>query len=340
MGKETIKSIAKHFGISSAAVSKALNDMPDISSETKKKITDYAIEHNYVPDFFARGLKGARSKVVGVILADTSNPTYTDMLNAIGDVTDRESLSFILCNSKEDWRREIRHINVLIQKSVDGVLVVPSDCRGEEMPQARYRLLDLGKVPYVLLNRTIDGVDADAVKSDNRQLALNATKYLFEKGHTDIIHFTNNFAISTVSERIDGFRQAFSDAGRPFRDDNIIHSDGDYDSCYKNMLGLLSARNDFSAVFVYNDIMAFPIIKAIFSSGRRIPADIAVLGVDNTDFSADCLVPLTTVAQDNYRIGELASEILADKINGKAPPGAKNKVHLLPPLGIVERQSV
>lgn len=330
--------IAKHFNVTTATVSKALNNLPDISEDLKKKIIEYAVENNYIPDFFARGLKGAKTKVIGVILADNSNPAYTDIINGIGDTMDQAGFSIILCNSKEDWKRERQHLNVLLQKNVDGILVIPADTRGEINPSNRYEALDINNVPYVMINRFIEGCTADIVMPDNKYLSFMGTKYLIEKNHKNIIHLTYTMSISTVRNRIEGYKQAHEVLSVPFLPQNIYKCEQGYKSCYDLTIKLLQERNDFTAIYVYNDVMAFPVIRAILTTGRRIPSDIAVLSNDNIIYSNDCLVPLTTMMQDNYRIGQMAAEILLEKLTSET--SSSNKVYLLAPTGIIERESV
>jgi LacI family transcriptional regulator len=338
MGKITLRSIAKHFNVSIATVSKALNNLPDIGMEMKEKIRDYAKKNNYIPNFFGKGLKGVHSKVIGVVLSDTSNPVYTEQLNGIENVLDQAGFSMILCNSKEDFHREKKHLQVLLQKNVDGVLLNPADCKGDKAPEQRYDCLDNFKMPYVLMNRSIKGCKADIVKSDDLYSARKCTQYLIKKGHKRIIHITNTMHTSAVSDRITGFKHAMKAAGLHLDKSSVAYTDMDYHSCMNKIHTLLNEHNKFTALYIFNDIMALNIMKALQEFGKKIPKDIAIISSDNISFSETCSVPLTTMAQSSFSVGQSAAKILVEKIEGTYTTPCKT--HFLIPAGIIERNSV
>jgi DNA-binding LacI/PurR family transcriptional regulator len=171
----------------------------------------------------------------------------------------------------------------------------------------------------------VEGCKADIVMTDNRLIARQATRYLIEKGHRDILHFTSNLSNSTVHDRLEGFREELACSGLPFSKENVFCSDIDQEKCYENTVKLFgtSPRPPFTAIYTYNDLMAFPVIRALTDSGLRVPQDVAVIGNDNISFCEDCLVPLTTIAQDNYEIGKSAAALLIEKLSGGPAPSAR-----------------
>jgi LacI family transcriptional regulator len=337
--KLTIKSIARHFNVSAASVSKALNDQPDISTSLKQKIRQYAQENGYIPNMFGKGLRGSKHKVIGVILSDSQNPNNLNQLDAIETEAAKQEYSILLCSSREDWQIEQKHLNILLQKNVDGILVMPADNRNAPGAQIRYSMLEKAGVPYVLINRSLDNCPADTVKTDNISANFTANKYLFEHNHMNIIHFTSEMETSPVDEKILGFQQAHEYMGVAFREENIFRCNtSSAKSCFDAMLKILDSRSDFTAVLTQNDLTAFPVIKAILYRGLRIPQDIAVFGTDNNPFADTCTIPLTTLSQNNYRVGQLAVELLISRISG-AYVGAQ-RIYLLQPNEIIERDSV
>jgi len=339
MKKITLKQIAKHFNVSTATVSKALNNQPDISDRLKKEISDYAEEVNYRPDYFARSLKGGKTNVIGVVVADLSNPAYNQMLSGITDVMDSAGFNLMFCNSKEDEERENNHIRMLLQKGVDGLLIVPSSVKRKRKEVGWYQLVKESNTQFILMNRYLEGCEADIVMSDNRHMSYMGTKYLIDRGHKNILHFTCNLKNSTVEDRIAGFKGVLTENGLPYSAKNVYRSAIDSQACYQNIIEFLKdpQNRKFTAIYTYNDIMAFPVIRGIIDSGLRVPEDIAVMGNDNISFSEECLVSLTTVEQDTYEIGRIAANLMIEKQYNQINTVRR---YILEPSGIVERKSV
>jgi len=333
----TIKSIAENFKVSAATVSKALNGLPGVSDELRGSIINYAKENNYIPNMFGRGLKGETLKVIGVIISDNANPTYSMVIKGIEAQAELCGFNIILCNSHEDWKKEQKQIRVLLEKKVDGILIVPSAVARDEL-SGRYDILDAVKIPSIMAIRKIESYCCDIVTSDNVFGAKMAAKYLLDKGHTNIIHITTVLNISTSSERIIGFKQAMERAGLEIDEQSIIAMDYSDQEAFQNAMSqLIKRKADFSAIFAFNDIMAFHVIKALHSFGLSVPKDVAVIGYDNNDFADFCSVPLTTVHSDSFYLGFLAAATLLERIHCESTPYSEK---LIKPKRIIERDSV
>jgi LacI family transcriptional regulator len=333
----TIKMIAKHFNISAAAVSKTLNGIPAVSEELRQEILKFAKENNYIPNIYGRGLKGEKMGVFGVILADNTNMIHSKLIKGIEREADKHGYNIILCNSSEDWKKEQKQINMLLQKRIDGLLIVPAPPNREET-EKRYTILDNIKIPYVCVYRSLSGCNCDIVKSDNVSGALLATQFLIGRGHKKILHSTTNKNISSGQERLKGYRMALKKAGISYKEENVIFVDEtDREEIKRRVIETIQEQYDYTAIFAFNDNIAFAAMLALRSAGKRIPQDMAIIGFDNTDMADISIVPLTTVSQDGITLGRMAVEVLLERIQNKE----KNlKTLILPPGGIVERESV
>lgn len=333
MKKVTIKDIAALVNTSPHTVSKALNNKPGVSQTLREQIKQTARELNYIPNMFGRGLSGKPSNTIGLIIADNTNPAYPVIINGIETRARESDYTIILCNSREELSTEEKLIRVLLEKHVDGVLITPVD---HPQKNKNIEILQQLHIPYLLMNRTILAQQHPCMKADNARGAYLAGCYLLDKGHRHILHLTRKYSIIAVEERIRGLQQAFTEKHIPFRAENIYRRcEVTIASAYREMLAILQKRRDFTAVFAFNDMIAFGAMKAVAEYGFRIPEDIAVMGFDNLMFSEVSLVPLTTVDQHLEAIGTLAVDVLLRKIQGEFDGDSPS----LPEPSIVERKS-
>lgn len=314
MKKATLRDIAALLRTTTKTVSKALNDQPGVSPELRDKIKQTAEELHYVPNIFGRGLSGKPQRSIGVILPENANPFYSFVIKGLEQEASDADYSIMLCNSNDQLDRENKALRMLIEKHVDGIILTPAQPSANE----NIELLHRQKIPYVLINRTIPRHYYPCVKADSTAGALLAGQYLLDKGHRQILHLTRASSVIAVEERIQGLQQAFQERGLNWNPDDVSRTCNEIsvEGGYAAMRAILRIRRDFSAVFAFNDILAFGVIKALLEYGLRIPEDVAVMGFDNILFSDVCLVPLTTVNQNHTAVGAIAMQVLLDKIHG------------------------
>ena len=309
--KTTIREIAARAGVSVITVSRALNNHPKVRQETRELVQDIARELNYIPNFNARALAGGSSYTLGAIVPDNANPYFAEMMCGIEEIARSQGYMVILCNTNETQEQERIALKMLKQKRVDGLLLTPN-----QYTNAHLGLLISQNIPFVLLNRHIDGFDADCVVNDNQQGAYDATSYLCKLGHHQILHLTGSEQISSVRERLLGYRKALEDNDVPFDPGLVFHTDLKLEGGFKKIkqaLGQLSPLP--TAIFAYSDLLAFGALKALREANLNIPDDISLVGYDDIDYSSFMNPPLTTVSQQAYEIGRQGTEILFEKIN-------------------------
>jgi LacI family transcriptional regulator len=238
----------------------------------------------------------------------------------------------IISYSEEDPELEMSEVDSLLARQVDGLIIASTQ---PVRRLALFKQIQARKVPYVLIDRPIAGLQAPFVGVDNRAIGRLATEHLIARGCTRIAHLRGP-AIGIATERLQGYREALASGGLSMLASYVAdggHGDG---TGYEGMRRLLRARPTPDGIFCYNDPVAIGAMKAILDANLRVPHDICVVGAGNVRYSDLLAVPLTTVDQGTCQIGARAAELLMERILLKRPASPK-KILILPKL--VERES-
>lgn len=327
----TIKDIARRAGVSIATVSRVINNKSEgVGRETREKILDIVKELNYYPNRIARGLVTKKTNILGLILPDISNPFFPSLARGVEDTASRYGYNMILCNTDNKKEKEETYISVLKENNVDGILYT-SVIRQKDK---NVKKLLQSKIPFVLLDRSINVRDIPKVFTDGVSGMQQMINYLIENGHRRIAYISGPKSNSSTEQRLKGYRKALGDAG--ISADHTIMKDGDYkiSSGYKNMLELLDEGGNFSAVACANDLMAVGALEALKDRGIKVPEEMSITGYDDI-YIADVTSPkLTTVAQPKYEMGCIAAELLVKLVQGEEI--SEREVVLQPSLVIRE----
>lgn len=305
-----MKDIAKRCGVSITTVSRALRGKEEISKDTKRRILEAAKELDYTTNIPARVLAGGRSNTIGLIVADNSNPFFAKLILGIEDIAKKNNFGVILYNTNEDPELEMQGHRMLNEKRVDGLLIT-------SMRTGKGPLISLQKkgIPFVLLNRYIENLKTDWVRSDNVYGAYTITLLLCSLGHKRILHITGSEEISSVKERITGYKKALIEHNIEFDPGLIYHCNLKLEDGYQCTKCAISEIKPLpSAIFAYSDVIAVGAMKAIYENHLRIPEDIALVGYDGIEYSEFLEPALTTMDQFAYEIGQKGMEILIEKI--------------------------
>lgn len=331
----TMDDIARICGVSITTVSRALKNKGEISKETKERILRTAEQLNYTANIPARILAGGKGNIIGLLVADNANPYYAKLIRGIEDTAKSHGYSVILYNTDETLELELRGHQMLIENRVDGLLIT-------SIISGRGPLINFTSqnIPYVLLNRYIEGFESDWVRSDNRLGAYLITSHLCDKGHQRIAHITGSESISSVQEREEGYRTALQEHQIQFDPALIYRCDlkleGGY-CCAKKILE--STGQKPTAIFAYSDLLAVGVLKALNEKSICVPDDLALAGYDNIEFSPFLEPPLTTVDQFAYEIGKTGTEILIEKINIEEGNDWKIRQQIIKPEIVIRESS-
>lgn len=311
----TLKDIAFKAGISVSTVSLILNNKPTrISESTKSRVLNIAKELNYRPNQIARTLRNNRSKTIGIIVSDIQNSFYASIAKGLEDECNKFGWNLILCNTSDRFDREYEYIEILNSKGIDGIIIGMSSTGSYKKAKYSIDLLDKNNIPFVLLDRTLKTPTCNIVDVDSESGGYIATRHLLELGHTNIACVTGPTYLEGTYSRLNGYRKALVDYGCHFSPDLIYNGDYSYDSGVRAAKSLIS--KEISAIFAFNDLMAYGICHYLRSIDLFVPKDISVVGFDDIFYSKMTEVPLTTIRQPAYQIGQKAGNILIQIIEG------------------------
>jgi LacI family transcriptional regulator len=215
-----------------------------------------------------------------------------------------------LGNTSGEIEKEDHYITVLITKQVAGIIFVAA---GDQTKSVKELLAQ--NFPVVLVDRDLDEIQVDAVLLDNHQCGYTATKHLIELGHECIGLITGPFNLTPSADRIIGYKDALEEANLKCDDQLIIKGNFHPKSGYEAANQLLDLPNKPSAIFAVNDLMAMGVIRAAVEQGLKVPDDLAVVGFDDIELASYTIPPLTTISQPINDIGQIAVELLTERID-------------------------
>ena len=308
----TIKDVAARAGVSFATVSRALDNHPDISQETKARVRAVCAELGYVPNAAAKGLAGHATHTIGLIVPDISNPYFYGMAAAVEQTAAAHGYRVLLSNSMRNTELEHRNIDNFLARQVDGLLISATSPQS----QAGHREL-LGSLPCVYFGVN-HGENCSYVMADNESGAYKATQYLISLGHRDILFLGGHPYSRTRELRLKGFYRAMEEAGLTGRD-LPAYTEQNFMKQWtlEQSMSVLSGPLP-DAIFAFSDTIALKVLEAAELKGLKIPEDFSLLGYDNISFSALPRVDLTTVSQQKTQQGIIATERLLEKIRSSS----------------------
>ncbi len=326
----TIKDVAKKAGVGITTVSRALNDKSEIRQGTKDLILKVCKELGYKPNRLAKSLVTRKSNTIGVLIPDSMDAFFSEMVQGIADECLENGYSIVLSHTQSCADKELEYIRLLQEKRMDGMLIYPVQ------EDDRYiKELKNSTIPFVLLNRYTEALDCDYVINDSVHGAYLAVDHLIQKGHKLITYLCAKPATSTAKERILGCKKAITENGLEISCLKIVTCKPTIESSYINMKKLIMEKQKTSAVFVWDDKLAIGVRKAIFEAGFKIPKDVSLVGYNDIEIAKYLSPPLTTIRQATYQIGETAARILLDTLNSDCVKTSK-QIILKPELIVRE----
>lgn len=311
----TIKDIARLAEVSTATVSKVLNNKAEhISPATRERVMRVAAENNYTPNRIASSLVTRRTHTIGLIIPDITDPFLPELVRGAEEKAKEEGYNLILCNTNNQGGRELEYIHMLHEKMVDGLIFTCSfdnELCGNQMPDV--------SMPVILVDRDIDGLErVGRIRVDNRKGAEEAVSYLIGRGYRRILHLTGPSNSVIGAARLQGYEDALDNAGI-FVDPNFIMK-GQFNTAWgiEGIRKALGIGRFFDAVFCGSDSIALGAMKAIKDAGLSIPKDMGVVGFDDIELAKLVDPTLTTVRQPNYALGYEAVSMLASCLKDAA----------------------
>jgi LacI family transcriptional regulator len=328
--KVTIVEVAERAGVSLGTVSRVMNNDAHVAPETRERVSAVMREMGYVANRQARGLKGSRTNVIGVLAPDLGTGYIGEILHGIDAELGLHQLDLMLFTTHRTAIKEANYVANMVKGMVDGLLLIlprnPADYTGT---------LTSRSFPFVLIDHQGSGNPCPAVGATNWQGAYNATEFLIKLGHTRIGFITGSMDLGAAIDRLDGYKSALQvhhipEDARLIYEGTFFQPDG-----YAGGSALLDLADPPTAIFACNDVMAMGVMDAVRSRGLRVPEDISVLGFDDIPQAALVHPALTTVRQPLEQMGRLATQMLLDRL--KNPEKKVDRIEL--PTELIVRSS-
>lgn len=306
----TIHDVAKRAGVAPITVSRVINKSGYFSDGTRDRVEKAVEELGYVPNLLARSLRSKRTHTIALILTDITNPHFTTCARGVEDAASEAGFTVIFCNTDESESKEERYLRVLLQKQVDGFLLVPAQSK-----QGAINLIHQHGEPVVVLDRRVPLETVDIVRCDSVDSACELVGLLISLGHRRIAVLSGPQGVSTAEDRVAGYRCALEKAGIPLDERFIFFGGFSQQQGYEMTRQALNLDLRPTALFTANNFITLGAMAAVREAGLEIPRDIALVGFDDLS-RAEISYPFLTVAsQPAYEMGYKATQLLLDRLS-------------------------
>lgn len=311
--KATLKQIAKELNVSVSTVSKALNDSPEISEQTKIKIKEYAKLKNYKPNVIGLNLKNRKTKTIGVIIPNILNSFFAKVFSGIEKVADKKGYNVITCISNESLEKEIHTLEMLSNGTIDGFILSVSEEAQKLQEYNHFSAIINDGTPIVMFDRIADEVECDKVVVDDFDSALNSTQHLINIGCKNIALISSVDNLSVGKLRAEGYLKALKDNNIPVNEKIILRTDSEEDM--KAKIDGIFDNNKIDGIFALDENDSVAALRVGLKKGYRVPEDLSIIGFADGILASRRLSPsLTTVSQHGIEIGEVAAKRLIKRL--------------------------
>ncbi len=303
----SIKDVAKVAGVSTATVSRVLSNGDHVRPEVRKRVMAAVEQLGYRPNLVARSLRSQQSNTIGLIVSDIRNPFFTSISRAVEDTAYEQGYSIFLCNTDENSEKEAIYLNLMRDESVAGVIFSPT-----RQTAANFASLNIS-FPTVIVDRSVGDAEVDAVLLDNVDSAFRLTTHLLERGYRRIAALCGETS-TTGKERYTGYEKALRAYGLVPVAEYVKFIQPRAEAGYAATKKLLGAAQPPEALLTTNSLLAAGALQTIRERGLTIPDDVALVTFDETTWASLVQPPITLIAQPTYEIGQIATELLLQRI--------------------------
>ncbi|MBT2159897.1 LacI family DNA-binding transcriptional regulator [Zobellia barbeyronii] len=313
--KITLKQIARELGVSISTVSKSLKDSDEISTDTKQKVKAFAKLYNYRPNNIALSLKNRRTKNIGVVIPDIVHHFFTTVFRGIEKYANQHGYNVVVCVSDESYEKEVFNMELLANGSIDGfIMSVSAETQQKNDFSHLKEVMEQG-FPLVLFDRVIDEIECDKVIMNDEEIAYQATAKMIAEGRKKIALVTTESYFNVSEKRAEGYKRALKEHGVDYDEKLtlVLPFKGVEESYIEDFV----ENKNFDGVLCVNEIFAVLLMATTQKKGIRVPEDVSVIGFTDGLLSRYSSPTLTTVAQHGEKMGEMAAEMLIEKLENE-----------------------
>jgi len=308
----TIRDVAARADVSTATVSHVLNDTRFVAPETREAVLRAIRDLNYHPSAIARSLITHKTHTVGMVVSDITNVFFGQMIRGALDTITPFDYTLLLCTTEESLTREEQYLELLFKGKVDGFIAAATSQKWSML-----QVVEAFQIPIVFVDRVFEGMRGPHVGVDNEAGAFLAVSHLIEDGHRRIGIVAGPEWMSTMQQRLVGYRRALQAHGLPIDESLIGYGLLDPDAGRRCALGLLDRPDAPTALLANNNFLTLGALLALKQLGRRCPEDVALVGFDDHPWAPVAAPPLTAVRQPDYEIGRRAADLLLRMLAGE-----------------------
>lgn len=331
--RTTIHDIAKALDLTASTVSRALNDHPKISSETKDLVRKKAKELNYTANTLAASLRTGKAKTLGLIVPRINRFFISNTISGIESVTNKAGYNIIICQSEESQHKEEQNIITLINSRVDGIMIAISfeTATSKHIEKARK-----SGIPIVQFDRIRDDIPVSNVLNDNEMASYLAVKHLIDQGYTSIAHFSGPLHINIYKQRLAGYKKALLESNIPLNESFIFENVLDKEKGFQTTLSIFKNKLNVDAIFSASDYSALGALLAAKQLQIDIPQQLGIVGFANEPFTEFVSPSLTSVNQFAEEMGATVAKTMIDQIENQNEELIPKSISITPKLIVRE----
>jgi len=334
----TMRDVARAANVSQSTVSRILSPGPagskvEISEETRNKVLAVISELGYQPNQYARSLRGKKNHMIGMLIADISNPFYHPMVRAVQDVASMHHYSVMIANSDHIREKELLFCESLLRRPVDGAIIIPYHLNDDDLQN----LIARTGIAISAVGNHIQHPDVDITYADDAKASYEAVRWLIEhRGHHRIAMICADRKFPVIIRRYEAYCRAMADAGLSVPEEYIIEGDWSVETGKSAITSLMNLPVPPTAVFAASDTIAIGALEAAEDMNYRVPEDVAIIGFDDIPAASWVHPRLTTIAQYPAEMGTLMANALFERIQGEYS-GPRRSFEV--PCKFIERES-
>jgi DNA-binding LacI/PurR family transcriptional regulator len=334
----TMRDVARAANVSQSTVSRILSPATSsskvlISEETKERVLAVIMELGYHPNQYARSLRGKKSHMIGMLIADISNPFYHPMVRAVQDIASQYHYSVMIANSDHLREKEVLFCEALLRRPVDGAVIIPYHLTDDDLQN----LISRTGMSISAVGGHIQHPEVDVTYADDAKASYEAIHWLIEqRGHKRIAMICGSREFPVTIRRSGAFRKAMADAGLPVPDEYVVEGEWSVEGGRSAITSFLALPDPPTAVFAASDTLAIGALEAALEMNYRVPEDLAIIGFDDIPAASWVRPRLTTIAQHPREMGTILAKALFQRILGEySGPSRRYEV----PCRLIERES-
>lgn len=331
--RPTIKDVARAAGVSSITVSRVAAGSASVKPATRERVLKKMRELDYQPNMAARSMRTRQTQTIGFLIPDLSNELFSAVARAAETVLSDAGYMLFIYSSERSPDREIAFLNQAAQRGMDGLILSLCD---ETHIGVRDTLKDL-RIPMVIWDRDIDGLEVDTVYNEHARPMEEITQKLISLGHRRIALISASLKIRPGRERVRGFKLALDSETAKGVDGRVIVGPQSEAFGFEQLRALMSRDGKPTALIVGGNDIFHGVMKGAQSLGLRIPEDLSIVGTDDRLVSTLTTPPVTVIDRDMEAIGQSLATALLDRMTGRS---VKTPNHVTLESEIVERHSV